>query len=262
MTLQTVPSPPPPRKILRRFDAQQIMNVLYGEKLQIWRGLTPALNQLPCKNCLTNKDIIEDVQEGHVVCTQCGMIQRSGVMETALTNAQFHTGLSRDVVHHYSRWTYLRSIIQANLGETQIEISEEHKQLFLDHGKEIDEFSVTTVKSAIKKHKLPYRLVRHSVTIATQLWPKSTRHLLSVGQSELAKIARRFREYESVWDSDRSANCKLGRRFFLNYRLLWSEIVKEKNYPHLDFFKPLKNNKLHVKQLAMVKSVRDLIPGD
>src|SRR5204863_5092846 len=79
------------------------------------RGSPNQSNPLPplpkCKNIRCNSpDTIEDVTEGCVVCVACGMIQSTSVMETAVTNAQFHEGVSRFAVHRYSRWIYLHSM--------------------------------------------------------------------------------------------------------------------------------------------------------
>lgn len=240
-------------------EKQQRGKRKHTETRNEWKRQRIGIPAPRCKSCMTENEIVEDVQEGHVVCTRCGMIQSSVVMETALTNAQFHTGLSRDVVHHYSRWIYLRSIIQATLGETTIELCDGHLQLLKEFAANVEP-SVEAVKEAIRVHKLPYSMMRHATTIASQLWPGKIRDVASVGQSEMARICRRFRQYEMVWDSQRSAEAKQGRKFFMNYRLLWAEMTREMHLDHLStMFQPLKNGKLQVRQLHLIQRIRTLI---
>jgi hypothetical protein len=259
LTMESTTSASPLRRMLEQLESPPM-----------WSG-SAGLRPIPgsarierkCKNCMTTQFIIEDVQEGHAVCTQCGIIQSSVVMETALTNAQYHPGLSRDVVHRYSRWIYLRSIIQATLGETNVEMTVEQQSILRHHADEHGEYTPNSVRTAIRLHKLPYRLRRHAVTITSQLWPRqqpASPNLMSVGQSELVILCRRFREYEDAWDSARSVAFKGERKFFLNYRVLWRRIVLECDFPHLEkFFEPMKNVKLQKKAEQLVESIATLI---
>jgi hypothetical protein len=254
----------PPNLIWSFLDQRFSPNISGGMPLHLVKKLRVTSSELRCKSCLTVNGIVEDVQEGHVVCTRCGMIQHSrAVMETAITNAQFHTGLSPDVVHRYSRWIYLRSIIQATLGETQVELLQEHRLLLLQFGENTGECGPKAIKRGIRHHKLPYRLMRHATTIATQLWPKTTRHLPSVGQSEMALLCRRFREYENVWDSERSERCKRGRKSFMNYRELWVQLTKDCHCTRLQsLFEPMKNPTLSLNQRSMILNIRELIQDE
>lgn len=251
----------------------KILNVfekLFGENqhngkvpMSLKRQKLGCLNERQCKSCMTVNEIVEDVQEGHAVCIRCGTIQHTGVMETALTDARFHQGLSRDVVHRYSRWIYLRSIIQATLGETQIELTVEHREILTLHANQTGDFSPSCVKKGIRQNRLPYRLMRHATTIAWQLFPRQQQSqpaLPEVGQSELARICRRFREYERIWDDGISANLRGKRKSFMSYRILWQRIIADLEMPHLNcFFGPMKNKTLHSKQERLVLAVRDLI---
>lgn len=253
----------PEKNIYYVFNKLLVENQNNGElPISLKRQKLGCLNERQCKSCLTVNEIVEDVQEGHAVCIQCGMIQHSGVMETAITDARYHQGLSRDVVHRYSRWIYLRSIIQATLGETQIELSVEHQQILRSHANQTGEFSPSCVKKGIRLNRLPYRLMRHATTIAWQLFPKEQSRpcLPSVGQNELGKICRRFREYERVWGNEVSENLKGARKSFMNYRVLWKQITIDLDMPHLlCFFGPMKNKTLNTKQEQLVLSVRGLI---
>lgn len=70
---------------------------------------------------------------------------------------------------------------------------------------------------------------------------------------------RLFREFENAWDNARSANCKKGRRVFLNYRLLWRVMAIELGLTHLsELFPPLRQAKAQKGQLAMIAEINKL----
>jgi hypothetical protein len=218
------------------------------------------MQEAPCKNCGTENSIIEDVQEGHVVCTQCGIIQHSGILETALTNAQYHGGISRTVVHHYSRWIYLHSIIQATTGSTTVEIEPKDLNLIRQFSQERGECTPKSVQLAIRKLKLPKRLMRHATTLAHQLWPQKYRKVVEVGSSERAVVCRRFREYENAWQSARSAKFREKRKSFVNYRLLWERLIEDLALGHLSLFpEGMKNKTLDKNQRTMILELKTFI---
>lgn len=209
-----------------------------------------------------SSDIIEDVNEGHVVCTQCGTIQPSLVTESAFTDVKVMSGtVSKYVVHRYSRWTYLRSIILAEMGETQLQIEEIHLQVIQNYAKETNSCSVNSVKGAIRKRHLPYRLMRHAPTIALRLWKGQAQvRNLSISQSELERLCLRFREFENVWDSARSVALRNGRKSFPSYRKLFRSLAEDCDFPHLtDFFPGMKREKTDKQQADLIQNIKALI---
>jgi len=198
------------------------------------------------------------VTEGCVVCIQCGMIQSGSITEDAFTGAVVcHNGVSPYVVHRYSRWVYMKSILQSAQGLTAVEVDPLHRTQIQEFCKQKDSLDATGVKMAIRILKLPYRLMRHAVTIACELWPDLHKHTVVISDREMHALCRSFRGYENAWDRSGSDVCRANRRAFLNYRQLFREMCKDLGYTHLlDVFRPMRTKKLVGRQNVLISAIK------
>lgn len=236
------------------------------KRLRVNRSVVQStmVYQCPNENC-RSLDVIEDVEQGHVVCTQCGIILNGWVIDNAITCAPFPPeGSSKIVVHRYSRLTYLHSIIQSVQGATNCEVDPLDLQIIVDHCVANQSFSPLEIKNSIRLFKLPYRLMRHATSIAGTLWPRENLFVPQIGRSELTLMIRRFREFENAWDSPRSGTFKGSRKYFFNYRILWEYIANEQGLEHIaDIFPPRSKKKekdrVRQSQLKLIECIKKVI---
>jgi hypothetical protein len=183
----------------------------------------------PCRNpSCGSSDILEDANEGCVVCIQCGLIQTSSVLESAATqNAIFHQGVSPIAVHRYSRIVVIRGILKSLKGETRVDLSfQETTALLGFFPDDAPPQNATQVKTAITKLKLPPRLLHHSTTLLGLLWKSESRKgPPSLDESEVKKALILFRALENVWDrAPLDGYVREGRKKFLSLPLVWNFI--------------------------------------
>jgi hypothetical protein len=213
----------------------------------------------PCKGVgCGSLDVIEDVTAGSVVCTQCGLIQSTSVFESARTDAIFHQGVSRIVVHRYSRIPYLRGCLKSLCGETQIDLSPEASQALRSFFLNVDHPSGFLVKKAIVRLKLPKRLLYHAHTIAFQLFRSSTPNPSGAAVTEVFRL---FRVLESAWDrSPLGGSIRKGRKKFLSYPLVWNQLCLQLGFCDMaDIMPPLRNKRLIHKQQDIFNQLVDFI---
>jgi hypothetical protein len=196
-------------------------------------------------------EIMEDVNEGFVVCTQCGMIQVMYVFEGAHTDAPYHGGVSPIAVHRYSRIVYLRGILKSLRGETTITYEEGEwemiRSFFQKEGNTNLPHNSSSVCIAIKVLNMPVRLLHHATSIAWQLWQT---HPPLPKEDEIRDVLRVFRALENVWDKEPLAGpIRRGRKKFLSYPLTWRWICSELGYSDLQNLMPgLSSQKLVARQ--------------
>lgn len=223
---------------------------------QSMRVLAPTV--MTCKKIgCGSTEIIEDVNEGSVVCIQCGLIQCTSVFggPIAGTDVYYHGGVSRTVVHRYSRIVYLRSILSSLQGETHVDLSLGEwimlQQFFHTGENQSLPKEGPSVKKAIRSLKLPYRLMRHAYTIAWQLWKIK---LPNPSGQEIRDIFQLFRAFENAWDrAPLASSVRNGRRKFPAYAVVWKHCCLQLEYDHLvDLLPPLRNRKLESKQMKIL----------
>lgn len=222
------------------------------------RPLTGSL--LPCLDpgC-GSLDVIEDVSSGSVVCIQCGLIQATSVFETALTNAQYHEGVSRIAVRRYSRVVYLRSVLRSMCGETLLVFppgSEQSLRSYFQNDENRQKMSAADVKSAIKKLKLPRRLIFHAQRIAFLLFKTDCPN---PSEQEIRDVCARFHGLENAWDRlPLASSLRKGRKKFLSLPVVWEALCSQLKLPHLaSLIPPAKNLKLRKKQLLILNELED-----
>lgn len=189
----------------------------------------------PCRNPSCNSsDVIEDAGGGCVVCTQCGLIQVSSVFENAATNAAYYEGVSRIVVHRYSRIVIIRGILKSLQGETRVDFTSP-ELITLQQSFPIDEppKDTTQIKRAIQRLKLPCRLLRHSATILEHLWNIPSKIPLP-SESEIRDALALFRALENVWDrAPLGGSVRKGRKKFISMPLAWKFVCSKLGFETL-----------------------------
>lgn len=205
-----------------------------------------------CQRC-SSAQVIEDVDVGSAVCIQCGLIQPSLVTETAVMSAYTpRDGITPVVVHRYSRLVYLRSIVQSIQAETKVEMSEEIREQIRNHCERTGQKSAEGVRESVRRYNLPYRLMRHSTTVACQLFPEFHKTVPQISQENQRKMFRLFRGYENVWDRASSASWKAGRKKFVNYRELWNVLADKLFLDDVPRFPPMEDKKLRKENLYLI----------
>ena len=192
----------------------------------------PRADLPPCRSC-ASREVVEDVNEGSVVCIQCGMIQGMHVGEDAVTDAKFHEGVSRIVVHRYSRMAYLRWILLSHFGETTLKMDTAQEEAIRQFCRGIPRVFPKHVQVAVRQLRLPRRFMRHAPAICQRLFPESRHNPVHPSADELDAIFRRFREYENVWENAGSAKFKQGKRSFPGQRIVWRFLCLELGFYHL-----------------------------
>lgn len=211
----------------------------------------------PCKGpSCGSLDVIEDVNEGSVVCLACGLIQSMYVFESARTDAIFHGGVSRIVAHRYSRIAYLRGILRSLQGNTQTLFVQSNsqrpfeadfaaiEQYFPSEGPRPNGFRV---KRAIIALGLPLRLLYHAHSIAFILFKCPTPN---PSEQEIRDVLRLFRVLENAWDRlPLGGSIRKGRKKFLSYPVVWKLLCLQLGFIELSvLLPPLKNQRLCRKQ--------------
>ena len=195
-----------------------------------------------CKSCKSN-ETVEDVKEGTVVCTACGIIQDTNIIGNTVAFMSIdgmRTG-NRDVVHRYSRLVYFRSILNGLQGLTSPEISEANLTA-IKASLGGAECSVGAVKVALKKLGLLKKYRRHIESITHKM--TGGRHMSTrIEGPVFFEILRLFRRVEYFWDRGCSKNMP-GRRVFMSYPYVFYQLCFHMGLPHSGLHHLLKSKHL------------------
>lgn len=233
-------------------DLQQSKDISQKQDLQ-------PLKNPPKRTCsnpsCNSSDLNVDADGGSVVCFQCGMIRDSSVFEDASTAAVFHTGVSRIVVHRYSRIVVVRGVLRSLQGETQVSLKPEELILLSSYFPKGEKpRSALIIKRAIRILKLPKRLMYHATTILSQLWQNPTP---SLSEHEIREVLLRFRALENAWDrAPLESSIREGRKKFLSLPLVWKFLCNKLGYVNLGLVMEelqIKNRKNREKQTAKLQ---------
>ncbi len=219
----------------------------------------------PCRNPKGECGLgttIEDVREGSVVCIQCGLIQALSIFENATTSAIFHSGVSRIVVHHYSRIVHWAENIASLQGETKLTITESElttlRTFCLAEESRIG-VGVRAVREALHRKVIPYRFLRHANTLAFTLWPDKVK-LPSLSDQDVRAVLQRLRRYEDVWQREISGKSRFKRKNFPAFRFMWPVIVEDLGLTHLqDMVSPLVVPRCIANLIGLVCYMREII---
>ena len=184
-----------------------------------------------CIQC-KSMDIIEDTQEGSVVCTACGLIQSRNSIGMGIANMsheQLKNG-NRKQVHRYSRVVYFRSFLMGFQGMTSPNISQEELkglQVICGGSNFIDD---GVVNAALKKMKLTTRFRRHRFSLAVMLNPEFKP--IKIEPTMFFELLRLFRVVECFWMHGGKRKLR-ERRVFFSYPYVFYQLCHHLNLMHL-----------------------------
>jgi len=175
--------------------------------------------------------LMEDVNEGSVVCLACGLIQSLSILESAsmFASPSFHSGVSSIVVHHYSRIVHWVENIASLQGETKPKMTME-QEVALDTFCRNEESriggGVFLIREALRRDVIPYRFLRHANTIAFARWPTKVK-LPSLSAKDVRAVLLQLRRYEDAWHREILGNSSIKRRNFPPFRFMWPVIIDD-----------------------------------
>jgi hypothetical protein len=188
----------------------------------------------PCRSCGSG-DTVEDIREGSVVCTVCGLIQQTqilGVGDANMSYEQLKNG-NRKKVHQYSRVVYFRSFLMGLQGKTRPIITpQELESLRATCAGEssLHEVDEVCVVKALKKLKLSIKFRRHRYSIACMLNPHYK--VVHIDASVFFLMLKLFRVVECHWQHGMKR--KLGeRKVFFSYPYVYYQLCVHLDLMHL-----------------------------
>ena len=179
----------------------------------------------PCIGC-GSSEVVEDAQEATVVCTMCGIVQRTLIGTVpVLTSADRLAEVSPVVVHRYSRIIYFRSFLMGMMGMTEPEIS----AVNLDSLRRtiVGDASKKSVLVALKKLGWLVKYRRHAVSLAYTLNPSVSP--LVIEGDVFIEMLRLFRRVEFFWETDGHKKSFVGRRVFYSYPYVYYQLCYHMN---------------------------------
>ena len=214
--------------------------------------LTPYPACLECKS----EEIIEDHEQGCVVCFSCGLLlvsQILGMSSSNMTYDQLKNGPCTKI-HYYSRVVYFRSILMGMQASTSPQISKEELQDLRAACGGRRSPDVDVVVRVIRKLGLASRFHRHRYTITKMLYPEyKPLYISGVHFFDILKYFTRI-EFHYIHMKDKMGT----RRSFFSYPYIFYQIcyhmdVMQYTGPH----HLLKDNKLLMKLHTSYKPIAD-----
>ena len=178
------------------------------------RRIAPAsviFRELPaCREC-KSLDVIEDVKQGSIVCTDCGLVQSHYIFTTTFKDRE---NCSLRTVHRYSRIVYFKSLLKAMMGETSPDLTKSDIDKICK--KLTTPVTPASIHVALKQCGLQ-RLSRHKVTLASVFG--GYKGALVIDSADFRELLRLFRHVEVEFDKT-----KRKRRIFLSYPYLFYQL--------------------------------------
>jgi ribosomal protein S27E len=174
-----------------------------------------------CKEC-KSEDIVEDHEEGRVVCIGCGMIQVTQLMGIASTNMTFDQIKNGPCtkIHLYSRVAYFRSFLMGMQALTKPQISEKELQDLRVACGGINSPNVDAVAKEIRKLGMSSRFHRHRYTLTSMLFPSYK--AVYISGRHFFDILRYFTRIE--FNYIHMKDCMGGRQSFFSYPYVFYQI--------------------------------------
>lgn len=157
-----------------------------------------------CVEC-QSMEVIEDVKQGQIVCTDCGLIQSMCILVPTYYDQERSTPIK---VHRYSRIVYFKSVLNSLRGETKPQMTKPEIDLLLKHL--TTPITPDSVSVALKACGL-VKLRRHRTSIASVFGRYQP---LIVDAALYPEILRMFRRVEVEYKLTPK------RRIFLSYPYL------------------------------------------
>jgi hypothetical protein len=180
-----------------------------------------------CTNCQATS-LIEDYEEGQVVCTNCGLVNETQLLVE--TPPHLNQRIDARQVHRYSRIVYFRSFLLSVTGNTYPQLTEDERSRIKEGVEKIDTVTPTSIMSLLKKLKL-HRLRRHRFYIAETFSPLNKKYRpLNLAPTLFRDMLRLFRRAELVWDKVKAKNAP-NRKVFINYSFLQYQFCYQLGHP-------------------------------
>jgi len=184
-----------------------------------------------CVEC-RSEEVIDDVKEGNIVCTECGLVQ--SVLLLNDSSVLTHDELKhrrREYVHRYSRVVYFRSFLMSLIGETKPvihEVTMSFLRLFVGPPKDV---TPVRVHVALKKMKLSTKYRRHKEYLASVL-SGGVYKPLEIEMGLLKRLLQLFRQLEFHYLSVKRVSDP-GRRVFFSYPYVFYQLCYHLGVSHL-----------------------------
>ena len=205
-----------------------------------------------CKEC-HSEEVIDDVKNGQIVCTACGLIQLLVAFKGDTAHCSYNRmrSIAPVYIHRYSRLVNFLTIIRFMEGDSQPVIPTELKSRLraeLD-GKTINGYEV---RKALCRLKLSRRYLRHAMSFVRE-WNKN--EIVTLPGDMVMKMIKMFRVIEFNFDK-RRRRLWPGRKTFFSYKFILYQLLHEVGRgdlagPHL----LLKSKSLLLKQMGVYKRV-------
>jgi transcription initiation factor TFIIIB Brf1 subunit/transcription initiation factor TFIIB len=180
--------------------------------------LTPYPACIECKS----EEIVEDQEQGRVVCISCGMIQVTQLMGTTSMNMTFDQLKNGPCtkIHYYSRVVYFRSVLMGMQALTKPQISEKELSVLRATCDGESSQDVNAVARAIRKAGMASRFYRHRYTITRMLFPSyEPLYIKARDFIDILKFFTRI-EFNYIHMKDKMG----GRRSFFSYPYVFYQI--------------------------------------
>ena len=176
----------------------------------------------PCQKC-KSKDIIEDMREGSVVCTACGLIQSLqmvGVGAANMSYEQLKSGRNK-TVHLYSRVVYFRSFLLGLQGLTNPSITQAELEALRVICAGVDFVDEGVVIKALKKMKKTTKYRRHRHSLACMINKGYTP--VKIDTKHFFELLRLFRVIECHWQHGMKRKLH-DRKVFFSYPYVFYQL--------------------------------------
>jgi hypothetical protein len=186
----------------------------------------------PCVRC-KSKEIVEDVKEGSVVCTACGMIQDFQLLTSengAHTSVDRKNAMDRFVVHRYSRVVYFRSFLQSMQGLTDPQYTPSDLLVLRQALGGLSVISPDDVQRALRVTNLT-KFRRHKERLAEILSDGAYKAPV-IPADVFYKLLKLFRRVEYYWEGGMKTVLK-ERRVFLSYPYVFYQLCFHLGLPSL-----------------------------
>lgn len=183
----------------------------------------------PCLEC-QSEEIVEDHEQGRVICTACGMIQVTRLLGNASTNMTFDQLRNGPCtkIHYYSRVVYFRSLLMGMQALTSPQISEKELQDLRAACAGISSPNVDAVAKQIRKLGMASRFHRHRFTITRMLFPSYIP--LCIAAVDFFDILKYFTRIE--FNYIHMKDCMNGRQSFFSYPYIFYQICYHLDIMH------------------------------
>ena len=206
-----------------RFKPEPVKPKPKTKRLRQSPALAPYLPEDLCVGCKSDR-VIDDVKNGQLVCTACGLIQLQGVFKADTAHCSYDQmrTIGRVHIHRYSRILNFMTIIRFAEGDTHPVVDDETLSLLradLD-GKDINRYEV---RKALCRLGLSQRYRRHAMTFV-RMWGGELN--TTIPGALVMKLAKMFRRVEFFFDRHKHRVWP-NRKTFFSYNFMLYQLLHE-----------------------------------